>query len=129
MADAYSVDGALLDLIKDREVLDAMVAEIAGPQVADANAKATVKVKRQIVADCLSGTNGRTKVERFVPRWIAFPPGAYTTRGGVTTVNRAATVEALFALAVEADASSDAAVDGQADDEASVLSEPVAQAA
>jgi ParB family chromosome partitioning protein len=124
MADAYSVDGALLDLIKDREVLDAMVAEIAGPQAAEANAKATGKVKRQIIADCLAGTNGRTKVEGFVPRWMAFPPGAYTERG----VSRAAAVEALLAPIAEADAA-DAAVDGQAEGEASAVSEPVAQAA
>jgi ParB family chromosome partitioning protein len=97
MADAFEVDDALLDLIKDREVLDAIIAEVAGQQVADANAKATGKVKRQIIADCLNGANGRAKVERFVPRWMAFPPSAYTTRGGVATVSRAATVEALFA--------------------------------
>jgi ParB family chromosome partitioning protein len=96
MADAYAVDVALLDLIKDREVLDAILAEVAGQQVADANAKATGKVKRQIIADCLAGANGRAKVERFVPRWMAFPPSAYTTRSGVATVTRAAAVEALF---------------------------------
>jgi ParB family chromosome partitioning protein len=132
MADAYSVDAALLDLIKDREVLDAMVVDVAGEQVAQANAKATGKVKRQIVADCLSGTNGRTKVERFVPRWMAFPPGAYTERGGVATVSRAAAVEALFSSTVEADAPSDtadAAVDGQAECETIAASEPAAQAA
>jgi ParB family chromosome partitioning protein len=97
MADAYAVDGALLDLINDREVLDAMVAEVAGQQAADANGKATGKVKRQIIADCLAGSNGRAKVERLLPRWMAFPPSAYTTRGGVPTVSRAAAVEGLFA--------------------------------
>jgi ParB family chromosome partitioning protein len=96
MADAFEVDDALLDLIKDREVLDAMVAEVAGQQAAEANAKATGRVKRQIIADCLAGTNGRAKVERFVPRWMAFPPSAYTTRGDVATVSRAASVEGLF---------------------------------
>jgi ParB family chromosome partitioning protein len=132
MADAYSVDGALLDLIKDREVLDAIVAEVAGEQVAQANAKATGKVKRQIVADCLAGANRRTKVERFVPRWMAFPPRAYTQRGGVAAVSRAAAIEGLFAPIAETDAptdDADAAVDGQGEGEASVASEPVAQAA
>ncbi len=104
MADAYAVDGALLDLIKDREVLDAMLGEIAGQQVADANAKATGKVKRQIIADCLTGANGRTKVERFVPRWMAFPPSAYTTRGGVATVSRATSVEGLLQPEADFDA-------------------------
>lgn len=119
MADAYSVDGALLDLIKDREVLDAMVAEVAGQQAAEANAKATGKVKRQIVADCLGGMNGRAKVERFVPHWMAFPPSAYTARGGVATVNRAVAVEGLLAPGPEP----------QSDAELAHAPEPVAEAA
>lgn len=97
MADAYTVDDALLDLVKDREVLDRLIADVVGEQVAEANAKATGKVKRKIVRDCLTGQNGREKVERYVPRWMAFPPSAYTERGGVGTVARAAEVAALVA--------------------------------
>lgn len=125
MAEACSVDAALLDLIKDREVLDAMVAEVAGEQVADANAKATGKVKRQIIADCLSGSNGRAKVERFVPRWMAFPPSAYTPRGGVATVSRAAAVEAPFAPGPNDGAPAEL----QSGAEIPASAEPVAQAA
>jgi ParB family chromosome partitioning protein len=117
ITDAYAVDGALLDLIKDREVLDAMLADVAGQQVAEANAKATGKVKQQIIADCLAGTNGREKGEAFVPRWMAFPPSAYTTRGGVATVSRAAAVEALFASQPDLEAHFEAQI------------EPVAEAA
>jgi ParB family chromosome partitioning protein len=125
MADAYTVDGALLDLIRDRTVLDALVEEMAGQQVAEANAKATGKVKRQIVADCLSGTNGRTKVERFVPRWMMFPPSAYTERGGVATVGRAAAVEGLFAPSD----GNGAEPEPQSDAELAHAPEPVAKAA
>ncbi|HKC02761.1 MAG TPA: ParB N-terminal domain-containing protein [Sphingomicrobium sp.] len=121
VAEAYGVDGALLDLIKDREVLDAMVAEVAGEQAADANAKATGKVKRQIIADCLAGANGRAKLERFVPLWMTFPPSAYTGRGGVATVTRAAVVDGLFAPA--------AAPETQPDAETGASIEPVAEAA
>lgn len=103
MADVFAVDQTMLDLVKDREVLDALVAELAGQVAADANQKATGKVKRQIVADCLSGSNGRTKVERFVPRWMTFPPSAYTARGGVATVSRAADVDDLFGIKPNAD--------------------------
>jgi ParB family chromosome partitioning protein len=92
-----------------------MLVQVAGDQVAQANAKETGKVKRQIIADCLAGTNGRAKVERFVPRWMTFPPSAYTTRGGVATVSRASAVEALFAPPVS--------------DEADPSAETVAQAA
>jgi ParB family chromosome partitioning protein len=81
MAQVWTADDALLDLIRDREVLDAVLAEVAGETVATANAKATGKVKRGIIRDCLTGANGRAKVEGWVPKWLAFPPRAYTERG------------------------------------------------
>jgi ParB family chromosome partitioning protein len=137
MADSWSADRALLDLIKDREVLDAMVAELAGEEAAAANAKATGKVKRQIVADCLNGINGRAKVERFVPRWMAFPPGAYTQRGGIATVSRAAVVEQLLPAPGDEEVGCEAAGGMQGDSqiaeaggsEASSEPQPLAQAA
>lgn len=96
MADLFAVDETMLGLIKDREILEALVAELAGQAAADGNAKATGKIKRQIVADCLTGSNGRARVERFVPRWMTFPPSAYTARGGVATVSRAAGIKQLL---------------------------------
>lgn len=101
----------MLDLTKDREVLDAIVAEVASKQSAEANAKTTGKVKRQIIVDCLADTNGRAKVERFLARWMAFPPAAHTVRGGVATVSHAAAVEQLFGAQSEADAASEAMAD------------------
>jgi ParB family chromosome partitioning protein len=128
LAEAYAADAALLDLIRNREVLDAMVSEVAGKQAAEANAKATGRVKRQIIADCLSGTNGRGKAERFVPRWMAFPPSAYTQRAGVQTVSRAAAVESLFAPA-DADSPSDGAEEATAEAGVAAEPQPVAHAA
>jgi ParB family chromosome partitioning protein len=95
MADVWQPDDVLLDLIRDREVLAAVLSEVAGNTVATGNAKATGKVKRGIVRDCLKGDNGRAKVERWVPRWMAFPPSAYTDRGGVPSVAQAAKVADL----------------------------------
>jgi ParB family chromosome partitioning protein len=129
MADAYAVDDTLLDLIKDREVLDEMLGEVGGQQVAEANAKEPAKVKRRIVADCLNSTNGRAKVERFVPRWMRFPPSAYTSRGGVGTVSRAATVESLFATPVEGDIPSEAADEATGEGDAAAERQLVAEAA
>ena len=90
MAKVWQPDDAVLDLIRDREVLGCILTEVAGEAVATANEAATGKVKRGIVRDCLTGGNGRAKVEGWVPRWMAFPPSAYTARGGVATVIRAA---------------------------------------
>jgi ParB family chromosome partitioning protein len=89
MAKVWTADDVLLDLIRDREVLQHVLAEVAGERVAGENESATGKVKRGIVRDCLAGENGRSKVEGWVPRWMAFPPASYTERGGVGTVARA----------------------------------------
>ena len=94
MADYWQADPALFDLIRDKEVLTAMVADVAGQTVASANAKEKCATLKRIIADHLAGTDGRTKVERWVPRWMAFPPAAYTARGGVGTVRAHAWVEA-----------------------------------
>ena len=88
MAALWQADDALLDSIRDREVIGRIVAEVAGDVVATANAGESVKVQRHIVRDCLAGTGGRAKHEGWVPRWMAFPPSTYTDRGGVGSVER-----------------------------------------
>ena len=86
MAHYWSADAAFFDLVRDREVLTSIVGEVAGATIAEDNAKEKAKTLKTIVRDHLCGTNGRTKVEGWVPRWMAFPPSAYTTRGGVPSV-------------------------------------------
>lgn len=88
MAAVWQADDALLDSIRDKQVISRIVAEVAGDTVATANAGESVKVQRQIVRDCLAGTGGRAKVDGWVPRWMAFPPSTYTARGGVGSAER-----------------------------------------
>ncbi|GAM07069.1 ParB/RepB/Spo0J family partition protein [Novosphingobium sp. MBES04] len=83
LADVWQADDALLDAVRDREVIGHLLADVAGEKVAAENAKATSKVQRGIIRDCLTGSNGRRKHESWVPRWMAFPASAYTERGGV----------------------------------------------
>jgi len=94
MADWWQADAAFFELVRDREVLTALVAEVGGEAVAAANAREKGKTLKRIVADHLEGGGGRTKVERWVPRWMAFPPAAYTARGGVGTVRAHTLAEA-----------------------------------
>jgi ParB family chromosome partitioning protein len=94
MADWWQADPAFIELVRDREVLTALVADVAGETVAAANAREKGKTLKRIVTDHLDGVDGRPKVERWVPRWMAFPPAAYTERGGVGTVNAHALAEA-----------------------------------
>ncbi|MDC7810133.1 ParB/RepB/Spo0J family partition protein [Sphingomonas koreensis] len=97
MADWWQPDEAFFDLLRDKEVLGAMVAEVAGERIAAANAKEKGKTLKRIVTDHLDGVDGRTKVEHWVPRWMAFPPAAYTGRGGVGTVRANAKIGAARA--------------------------------
>jgi ParB family chromosome partitioning protein len=89
MASYWMADAAFYDLLRDREVATAILAEVGGEAVAAANAKEKGATIKGVIADCLTGENGRPKRERWVPRWMAFPPSAYTARGGVATVTAA----------------------------------------
>lgn len=102
MGQVWQADDALLDGLRDREVIDAMLVELVGKDIADANAKETGKAKRQIIRDCLAGTNGRGKVEGWVPRWLHFPATSYTERGGVASVSRTVSATAAMGFVTEA---------------------------
>jgi ParB family transcriptional regulator, chromosome partitioning protein len=86
MADYWVADDAFYGLIRDREVLTEVLREVGGDTVAQAHAAEKGKTVKGVIADYLTGSNGRNKVEQWVPRWMAFPPSAYTQRGGVATV-------------------------------------------
>ena len=96
MAQCWEADTALLDLIRDKDIMGHVLADVAGDDVAAAHVKATGKVQRGVIADCLTGGGGREKRSGWVPRWMQFPPSAYTQRGGVGTVDQWAKAQALF---------------------------------
>jgi len=92
----WTPDEAFFALIRDRAVVNGMVAEVAGKAVADANVAEKLRTQKTIIRDCLAGTNGRAKIDSWVPRYMTFPPRAYTERGGVPAVEAWARVEAAF---------------------------------
>lgn len=95
MRASWQDDAVLPELIRDKQLLTAIVAEVAGAEVAEANADETAKVQRGIFVDCLVGGNGRAKVADWLPRWFAFPPSGYTERAGIGCVERSAAIVAL----------------------------------
>jgi len=122
MARCWQADDAFFELIRDREVLTRIVAEVAGETVASANAGEKAKTLKRIVRDHLDGTNGRDRRENWVPRWMAFPPAAYTARGGVGTV--AAHAKAQAAREIERLRPSDDEPDPSAPGAAMALPDP-----
>ena len=85
MADYWVADEAFYSLIRDREVLTEILRDVGGDAAANAHAAEKGKTIKGVIGDFLTG-DGRTKREKWVPRWMAFPPSAYTQRGGVATV-------------------------------------------
>jgi ParB family chromosome partitioning protein len=82
MTAAWKADDAFFDLIRDRAVCNAVLAEVAEKSVADANLSEKTKVQKQIIRDCIEGSNGRPRKENWLPRWLEFPARSYTDRGG-----------------------------------------------
>jgi len=73
----WQTDDVFFDLIRDRATVNAMVEDVAGKSVAKGSADLKTAVQKQIIRDTLQGRNGRTKVENWLPRWMAFPFKGY----------------------------------------------------
>lgn len=80
-------DAVFPALIRDRELLLALLADVAGESVARANGASKSATLRMMLGDHLTHGNGRAAPEGWVPRWMAFPPGAYSARGGVPMID------------------------------------------
>jgi ParB family transcriptional regulator, chromosome partitioning protein len=78
--------------------VQAMLADIASPAVADGNKSETAKVQKGIIKDFLHGTNGREHKMDWLPPYFQFPPKAYTERGGVGAVDKWNTAASLFTV-------------------------------
>ncbi|MBO6638465.1 MAG: ParB/RepB/Spo0J family partition protein [Roseitalea sp.] len=76
--DRWQADDVFLDLIKDKTTINAVLADVAGKTVAEANAGETGKTQKRIIADVLRGENGRAKVDDWTPNWLAFPFSGHT---------------------------------------------------
>jgi ParB family chromosome partitioning protein len=97
-AQHWTPDEAFFDLIRDKGTVNAMLAEVAGEAVADANVAEKAKTQKQIIKDCLAGAGGRTKVEGWLPGFMTFPFRDYGD--GINPIAQAAgSVAALFPAA------------------------------
>ena len=112
MTHYWEADDAFFALLRDKEVLGALVADVAGEGVAKANKSEKAKGLKAIIRNHLEGADGRPKVEHWVPKWMAFPPSAYTKRGGVGTVTANAAVAKVKAALIEAEGEATSAAQG-----------------
>ncbi len=92
----WHADDTFLELVRDRPAINALLESVAGKAVADGNLASKAKDQRQIIRDCLDGSNGRAKVENWLPGWMEFPPRAVTMRGTLGSLAEWRRVEALL---------------------------------
>ena len=75
----WQPDDVFFDLLRDRESLGGMLADMIGKRAADSYLTATGTAKKDIIRKALTG-DGRSKVTGWLPRYMAFPQAAYTRR-------------------------------------------------
>jgi len=71
----WRADEAFFELLRDKASINALLAEVAGAEVASGNAKEPAKVQKAVLRDCLEGRNGRTAPERWAPAFLRFGAG------------------------------------------------------
>jgi ParB family chromosome partitioning protein len=113
MADWWQAEDALFDLVRDKEILVDFVSDVAGHVVAEGNRAEKGATLKRIVRDHLEGAGGRDKVTRWVPRWMAFPPAAYTVRGGVGSVRAHARAKAAIPESSPSETETDPPANGE----------------
>jgi len=69
----WQPDDAFFELVRDRGTINALLAEIGGKPIAKANIAEKAKTQKTIIRDYLAGTNGRAKVDGWLPGWMEYP--------------------------------------------------------
>lgn len=96
MSAFWSPDEVFLELMRDKEAINAILKDVAGKSVAEGNITATAKVQKQIIRDCLDGTRQPAKPD-WQPRYMSFPMTDYTKRGGIRAVDEWKAVKKHYA--------------------------------
>jgi len=72
LQDDWAPDQAFYDLLRDKTVINQMVAEVAGENVAAQHITSTGKVQKAVIQACLSGER-EVKDQLWQPRYMGFP--------------------------------------------------------
>lgn len=81
-------DDTFFDLLNGKDVVNALLADIGTPAIADSNKAEPAKVQKGIIKDIMRGQNGREKSGDWLPGYFRFPASAHTERGGIAIVDK-----------------------------------------
>jgi ParB family chromosome partitioning protein len=92
----WTPDDAFLALLRDKPAINAMLAEVAGADVARARVTQTAKAQKDVIAAHIAGKGSR-KSGGWLPRYMRFPMQGYTKRKGLPAIARWSAVKKLVA--------------------------------
>lgn len=85
MSASWAIDDTFFDLIRDKDAINSMVAEIAGENVAAQHVTSTAKAQKAVIKACLNGDR-IAKTTDWTPRYMQVPMQGYTDRSGFAEV-------------------------------------------
>lgn len=93
-------DDTFFDLLNGKDVVNALLADIGSPAIADGNKAEPAKVHKGIIKDIMRGENGREANADWLPAYFRFPAKAHTQRGGIAIVDKWQNVAELITPAM-----------------------------
>lgn len=78
MAQCWQPDDVFFDLLRDKRAINAMVAEVASPNVAKECLTDTAKVQKEIIKKRISGDGCKANRD-WRPAWMSVPSGGYVS--------------------------------------------------
>jgi len=91
-------DDTFFDLLGGKQVVNAMLGDIASPAVAEGNRDEPSKVKKAIIKDFMRGLNGRDHKAEWLPPYFQFPIKTYCENSGVVVADSWKAVAVAFGL-------------------------------
>ena len=91
-------DDTFFDLLGSKDVINAMLRDIASSSIAEGNRDEPSKVKKGIIKDYLCGLNGREHKADWLPPYFQFPIKPYTEQGRIAVADKWQSVAASFGL-------------------------------
>jgi len=97
MLPLWQPDEAFFEILRDKRVINAMVADIAGESVADSVLTDTGKVQKNIITNRIAGHGVDTPDPDWRPRWMGFPASGYLEDGDCKSALASQAVEKMLA--------------------------------
>lgn len=91
----WSTDDAFFELLRDKQAINAMVADIASPSVAESVSKESGKVQKALIQNRIEGVDC-TANPGWRPGWMQVPPTRLVEGAGCATVEAWERIAGLF---------------------------------